>query len=85
MFDQNYHLHARGGDVAELDGDAEALEDHCDSVLRVLDLARGGLAIDFVLCVLFIKNYNHEKHRLSSFFEAKKNKYTHQFPQAVSL
>ena len=43
LFDQNYHLHAGGGDVAELDGDAEALEDHCDSVLRVLDLTRGVL------------------------------------------
>ena len=44
LFDQNYHLHAGGGDVAELDGDAEALEDHCDSVLRVLDLTRGMLS-----------------------------------------
>ena len=43
LFDQNYHLHAGGGDVAELDGNAEALEDHRDSVLRVLDLTRGVL------------------------------------------
>ena len=86
LFDQNYHLHAGGGDVAELDGNAEALEDHCDSVLRVLDLTRGVLSKDFVLCVLFIKSYNHEKHRLNSFlFVRQKEKYTHQFSQPESL
>ena len=50
LFDQNHHLHARGGDVAELDGNAEALEDHCDSVLRVLDLTRG--VVSNRLCVV---------------------------------
>merc|ERR1719278_2344402 len=39
-------LHARGGDVAELDGDAEALEDHRDSVLRVLDLLVAAVPAD---------------------------------------
>merc|ERR1719221_395701 len=39
-------LHAGGGDVAELDGDAEALEDHCDSVLRVLDLLVAAVPAD---------------------------------------
>ena len=50
LFDQNYHLHAGGGDVAELDGNAEALKDHCDSMLRVLDLTRGVLSNK--LCVV---------------------------------
>ena len=32
------HLHAGSGYVAKLNGDAEAFQDHRDSVLRVLDL-----------------------------------------------
>ena len=32
------HLHSRSRDVAKLDGNAQAFQDHRDSVLRVLDL-----------------------------------------------
>ena len=34
------HLHAWSRDVAKLDGDAQAFQDHGDSVLRVLDLVQ---------------------------------------------